>query len=547
MALVGDVREAILEAGEDLVEEVAERREFRQAFLDPDDCGNASDCALFRMNIIMLVEDLGTLSNALFIATGLDTRIETTRLTTILGRVPGRALYPLYRGFSEELNLFESNFVNTLSFAADNIDALEDAVVSEGCDLILDNNNFPIPIEDAIRGTKITGSGMELVGGIFEAISTKSVTKEGAIWGWVGGNFQNNRLKNIGVKFTTAGKVLGKYANIVSTKLLRCTIKDDNQQIMAALGAFDPDVTNLDVAVSSRSSQESVDGIQASVASLETDISTRASQASVEGLGTSVAELIISIANRSSQASVDALAVTMGNLDVTNLDAAVSTRASQSSVDALAATLGNLDTGNLDASVSTRASQVSVNTRASQTSVDGLGTGIMWLTGTVTSRSSQTSVNDLATTLAGLDVSGLDVDVSTRASQASVDTLSVLVGSHDTGNLDDAVSTRASQASLDNLGGVIENNNSMALRVQIEQQLSNNKKGISTYYLPEAYGGLLELVRDIVGDTLMQNAAAGIPLRKAKDHFQDGELALSISDYKEAFDKYQKAYREVTK
>lgn len=352
--VTGQVREALNEAADDLVEEVAERREFRQAFLDPDDCGNTSECGMFRVDVVMLVEDLGVLSNALFVATGLETRIETSRLTTILGQVPGRALYPLYRAFSEELNIFDSNFVGTLSFAADNLESIENAVVSEGCDFILDDNNFPVPIPDAIRGTKITGSGMELVGGIFEAISTKSVTKEGAIWGWVGGNFQNNRLKNLGVKFTTAGKVLGKYSNIASTKLMRCTIKNDNEQILAALGTFDPDFSNLDAAVSSRASDESV-----------------------TNLGASVAALASSIATRSSQDSIDALSATLQSLDLSQIDVAVSSRASQASVDAIATNIAtavdaiaeniaNLDIQNLDDLVSSLASGSSVENLGEQ-------------------------------------------------------------------------------------------------------------------------------------------------------------------------------------
>lgn len=467
-ALVGTVKDAITEAAGELADEVNERREFRQAFLDPDDCGNASDCGLFRLNIIMLVEDLGTLSNALFIATELDTRIETAKLTNILDKVPGRALYPLYRAFAEELNIFESNFVSKLSSVADNIESLEDAVISEGCDRIMDPDAFPIPITDAIRGTKISASGLELVGGIFEAISTKSIIKEGAVWGWVGVSFKNNRLKNIGVKFKTAGEVLGKYSNIASTKLMRCTIKDDNQKIMAALGTFDPDTTNLDAAVSSRASQGSVDGILDSLnANLDTNISTRASQDSINVLGINLAGLANELVSRASQASVDDLAVTLGDLDVSNVDVVVSSRASQASVDALRVTLENLAVGDLD-------------------------------------------------------ITNLDVVVSTRASQSSVD------GVND---------------------GLLElgDRSSLALRIQIERQLADSKKTISAYYLPEAYGGLLELVREIVDESLMQNVTAGISVKNAEKFMQDGDLALGVSDYKKAFKKYRKAYQVITR
>ncbi|MCZ6469768.1 MAG: hypothetical protein O6649_00240, partial [Gammaproteobacteria bacterium] len=117
----------------------------------------------------------------------------------------------------------------------------------------------------------------------------------------------------------------------------------------------------------------------------------------------------------------------------------------------------------------------------------------------------------------------------------------------DTGNLDAAVSSRASQDSINALGEGLADQNSFMLRIQIEQQLSNKHNVISTFYLPEAFGGLLELVREVVVDTLNQNEAAGISLNKAGDHFQDGEIALISGDYKRAYNKYQKAYLKVVK
>ena len=480
--MVGQVREAIDEAKDDLVADIAERREGRELWLG-NDCDPASDCYQFRNNIIMLVSDLGTLSNSLFIATELDVSTDSTRLINVLNSVPGRALYPLYRAFSEELNIFESNFITRLQTIASTLEFLKEAVPST-CEVLLEDREFSA---DAIQETKVTAIGLELVGGIFKSIATKSVSKNGAIWGWVGGIFKNNRLMNIGIKFKTAGGTLRKYAKIASTKFLNCSLLDDNQQILASLGAFNPDTSNLDVTVSSRSSQGSVDSIQ---------------------------ELLDS-----------------------ELDEKVSTRASQASVTALTAMIATLNTANLNVPVSSRASQASVN---------GLGASLVGLSSSVDSRSSQASVDALATTLNGLDLSSLDVAVATRASQASVDELAATLGTLNIGNLDTAVSTRASQASLDDLGDAIDNDNSMALRIQIEQQLSNNKKGISTYYLPEAYGGLLELVREVVFDTLTRNAAAGIPLRNAEQLLWDGDNAQGLNDYKKAFDKYQQAYQKVS-
>ena len=455
MALTGQVRDTINEAVSDLQEDIAERIAGRQAWLG-NDCDIISDCGQFRGDIIMLVDNLATLSNSLFIVTELGIEIKGNRLKNVLETVPGRALYPLYRAFSQELNIFESNFVVKLQTAAVDLGHLELAVPTSSCEIMLEDREFTA---NAIRNAKILALGMKLVGKIFEAIGTKEIQKEGAVWGWVGVAFKNNRLKNVGIKIHAAGGALSGYGSVASVKLLRCIVLDDHQQIMASLEAFDPDVTNLDVAVSSRSSQDSVDGIQTSVDSLGTDVSTRASQVSVNGLGVSLAGLVSSIANRSTQESVDALAATLGSLDITNLDAAVSSRASQTSVDALTATIGTLDTGNLDAAVSSRASQDSINA----------------------------------------------------------------------------------------FGEGLADQNSIILRIQIEQQLRNKHNAISTFYLPEEFGGLLELVREVVVDTLNQNEAAGISLNKAGDHFQDGEIALITGDYKRAYKKYQKAYLKVVK
>lgn len=136
--------------------------------------------------------------------------------------------------------------------------------------------------------------------------------------------------------------------------------------------------TNLDVRLSSRASQSSLDSLTAKVTALEltkldTPVSTRASQAGLTELDVKVsalntAKLDAPVSTRSSQASVDGLAAKLGSMGT------------QASMDGLAAKLGaigtkvgSIDLSRLDTNVNSRASQSSVNgleARLSQIAID---------------------------------------------------------------------------------------------------------------------------------------------------------------------------------
>jgi hypothetical protein len=176
----------------------------------------------------------------------------------------------------------------------------------------------------------------------------------------------------------------------------------------------------LDVAVSSRASQASVDQANAK---LDATVSSRASQASMDQAN---ARLDAAVSSRASQASVDALAGDVAGANA-RLDVAVSTRASQSSVDQANA--------RLDATVSSRATQSSVDAMAGD-----LRQANAQLDVAVSSRASQASV-DRAN-------AQLDVAVSSRASQASVDRANA--------QLDASVSSRATQVSVDGVAGQVD-------------------------------------------------------------------------------------------
>jgi hypothetical protein len=173
----------------------------------------------------------------------------------------------------------------------------------------------------------------------------------------------------------------------------------------------------------------------------------------------------------------------------------------------------------------------------------------------------------------------LDVAVSTRATQTSVDafvanfnTLSTLVNSR----LDVAVSTRATQASLnafhnefttnattvntkldgitssvatansklDSLAITVGDQGALALRLQIEADLSEpGNHPVALFEVPASGGGYLDLTRSIVADTIAKMQAAGQGVGNAQAFLAAGDAARAAQDYKGAYADYGKAYR----
>jgi hypothetical protein len=172
---------------------------------------------------------------------------------------------------------------------------------------------------------------------------------------------------------------------------------------------------------------------------------------------------------------------------------------------------------NLDAKISSRVSQTSFT--AFVTTFDAFNVAFNTLNSLVTTR--------------------LDVAVSTRASQASLDSLTTFVNSR----LDVAVSTRASQASLDALSATVDEQGALALRMEIESDLSEPSHQVALFQLPAAQDGYLELTREIVADTIANMQAAGQPVGNAVKHLGSGDAAADAGDFKRAYDWYGKAYR----
>ena len=147
----------------------------------------------------------------------------------------------------------------------------------------------------------------------------------------------------------------------------------------------------------------------------------------------------------------------------------------------------------------------------------------------------------------------LDAKISSRVSQTSFNAfvtnfdafnvafnnLSSLVNAR----LDVAVSTRASQASLDALAATVDEQGALALRMEIESDLSEPSHQVALFQLPAAQDGYLELTREIVADTIANMQAAGQPVGNAVRHLGAGDQAADAGDFKRAYDWYGRAYR----
>jgi hypothetical protein len=147
----------------------------------------------------------------------------------------------------------------------------------------------------------------------------------------------------------------------------------------------------------------------------------------------------------------------------------------------------------------------------------------------------------------------LDAKISSRVSQTSFNafttnfdafnvvfnTLNTLVNTR----LDVAVSTRASQTSVDALTATVDEQGALALRMEIESDLSEPSHQVALFQLPAAQDGYLELTREIVADTIANMQAAGQPVGNAVKHLGSGDEAADAGDFKRAYDWYGKAYR----
>jgi hypothetical protein len=84
------------------------------------------------------------------------------------------------------------------------------------------------------------------------------------------------------------------------------------------------------------------------------------------------------------------------------------------------------------------------------------------------------------------------------------------------------------------------------MRIRIEKALINDEN-VARFMVPSAFGGQLELVAQIVSETITMMQTADQPTYSAMSQFNKGEADRAAGKYKEAYFHYRKAYFEATK
>jgi len=185
---------------------------------------------------------------------------------------------------------------------------------------------------------------------------------------------------------------------------------------------------------------------------------------------------------------------------------------------------------------------VKVSTRATQTSVDTIGTNLNTLTNNFNSLSTLVNTN-------------LDAKISTRATQASLDafhtefTNNATVVNNKLDGLQTSVNTANTKldsalTKLDNIQSSVNQNAATDLRLKIEENLSQTPAAmpVAAFELPEP-NGYLGLARDIVADTIQKMKNAGQGVGSAESAFSQGDQQRNNGNYKKAYQFYGQAYR----
>ncbi len=126
---------------------------------------------------------------------------------------------------------------------------------------------------------------------------------------------------------------------------------------------------------------------------------------------------------------------------------------------------------------------------------------------------------------------------------AQADALSVQLTTHDT---EIKAALQAHHVAITNQ---LTANQNQSVKIEIEKALAdtNDNKRISYFYLPQANGGLLEVVRQTVYEAIANNQAAGVSTGRAVELFNQADASYAARQYKAAYDQYAKAYKEATK
>ena len=268
--LTADLQVMIAEAAAEARLILAEEKEGRDAFLPSGEC--AAACTAFRNDLIALLTNLETLSKSVIESTGLSADPDLSKLIESVRVAPGKVLFPLYRVTQA---LLASDLPERLALAANHVRALTTLVLNgppelpDACALIAPRTT---EIERAVRGVSVVGALVKLVGKVFLAVGETEFEGYAGGWGFVGGTIKSNKKKTVGELLTGVSDAMSKVAGYANGKLDLCALlafREGTEQSLASISAslsrLNLDLSHLDVPVSTRASQASVDGLDGSL------------------------------------------------------------------------------------------------------------------------------------------------------------------------------------------------------------------------------------------------------------------------------------------
>jgi hypothetical protein len=279
--LTGDLKSMIDDAIEDAKSSIKDERDGREAFLPGGQC--AAACSAFRADLIDTLNSVRDLSSEVFEAADLSAQADLSPLITVIQSAPGRMLYPLHRVSSR---LIGPGLVSRLHATVANLQLLRE--VEQGASRKPAGSRGPLEapdvcaamlakaegVEVAATGVTVTSAVLRITGKIFDAMGETRITGTGATWGWVGATIEENKRKKIGNLLEGVSEGLARIADHSREKLMYCTLLDAREQTRTSLAAITAKLDtltnppNLDVPVSTRASQTSVDAIGADVKTL---------------------------------------------------------------------------------------------------------------------------------------------------------------------------------------------------------------------------------------------------------------------------------------
>jgi hypothetical protein len=135
----------------------------------------------------------------------------------------------------------------------------------------------------------------------------------------------------------------------------------------------------------------------------------------------------------------------------------------------------------------------------------------------------QTTVNNIQTTVNATQTTVNNIQTTVNATQTTVNNIQTVVN-----NTQQAVTAEA------------ERN----LRLRIEETLADpSVHTVISFELPQAFGGFLEKVRQVVTDSVTNAGSAGLSVGTANSFLAKGNAAFTARDWKSAYSWYGKAYR----